>query len=836
MKRRFSITIMILLLSGLMALNAAPLSVIPTPQEVIQRGTTCKFAPGRKVEIRVSNQIIGCEAGIQMLVSALRENFEVSSVITDTPTKMAWPVIVIMPDPDNQLARQKFGRTFTPEMQAEGYFLEVTSDSIVIIAQAPHGLFNGLMTLCQVIRGADGNELPGLLIADYPAMTWRGISDDFSRGQVSTPDNFKRIIRFLAEYKYNIYMPYLEDLIALEKYPEIGIGRGALTKAEIAELQAYVKQYFIEIIPAFQTLGHFENVLNLPEFVKYAEFPGAASLNTSSPEADEFLFNMLDEVIPLFDSPYFNIGADESWDVGLGANRDLAAKESVAALHARHYNKVFQKVKALGKKPLMYSDMLLHHPEALSLIPKDVILVDWHYNLNDNFPSVKQLTDSGFTVIVSPAVHNWHNPFPNLMNSRINITNINQEGYRNKTLGTVISNWGDFGAPNFREMNFQGYSYGAESGWNPAASDGATIDQRFFKQQYGIDDTRLTALMLNLNEIANNTTFKEIWRQPFYPADETPSKLLFRSQQLTMHCRSAQNLVAELRPLAKRNAADFDYYELAADLGLFMGQKMALARQVDLVNRSGAQIIWPATTADIVRECSGLIQSLTILEEQYKDLWLKTNRPENLSRIINLFRMERAHFEEARDYFIAGDFQIPAELSSRFITAKLLLKDEKPAPAFLRKDFVIENPDSIVSANLQMVANSEATIYLNGDKIGNLIATRSLSLVVENQRVGWWNVRDKLKAGQNYLAVTVQGYKPQLPSAANVYLELVYADGRKVVVHSDKDWEAVTQAKDGWLTGKDKNVKWGPAIIADKITWKISAPMFKRGFSSRIEF
>ncbi|MDZ7796711.1 MAG: hypothetical protein U5N56_06575 [Candidatus Marinimicrobia bacterium] len=32
---------------------------------------------------------------------------------------------------------------------------------------------------------------------------------------------------------------------------------------------------------------------------------------------DRFLFNMLDEVVPQFESDYFHIGCDESRDVGL---------------------------------------------------------------------------------------------------------------------------------------------------------------------------------------------------------------------------------------------------------------------------------------------------------------------------------------------------------------------------------------------------------------------------------------------------------------------------------------------------------------------------------------
>ena len=34
----------------------------------------------------------------------------------------------------------------------------------------------------------------------------------------------------------NTYMPYMEDIIQFEKYPEIGVGRGALSKNEIEKL------------------------------------------------------------------------------------------------------------------------------------------------------------------------------------------------------------------------------------------------------------------------------------------------------------------------------------------------------------------------------------------------------------------------------------------------------------------------------------------------------------------------------------------------------------------------------------------------------------------------
>jgi hypothetical protein len=160
-----------------------------------------------------------------MLTYALRSDLGATVELVKKTSKSANLVIVPALDPDNRLANDRLGRPFTPEMHAEGYFLEIKTGYITILAQTPHGLFNGLMTLCQIIRSAGHSELPGLLIADYPAMSWRAVSDDFSRGQVSTMDDFKKIIRFLAAYKFNVYMPYYEDLIRLEKYPQIGQGR-----------------------------------------------------------------------------------------------------------------------------------------------------------------------------------------------------------------------------------------------------------------------------------------------------------------------------------------------------------------------------------------------------------------------------------------------------------------------------------------------------------------------------------------------------------------------------------------------------------------------------------
>ena len=177
----------------------------------------------------------------------------------------------------------------------EGYLLRISNNKIELKANTPKGIYYAAMSLVQMLEKAEG-KLPAIEIIDWPDMKIRGISDDISRGQVSNLENFKKIITHIARYKMNTYMPYMEDMLVFEKYPTIGKDRGALTKSEVKEIIDFAKKNFVEVIPIFQTLGHYENILSQEEFLKYAEFPGAASLNVSNDSTYVFLENLLKEV------------------------------------------------------------------------------------------------------------------------------------------------------------------------------------------------------------------------------------------------------------------------------------------------------------------------------------------------------------------------------------------------------------------------------------------------------------------------------------------------------------------------------------------------------------
>ena len=238
------------------------------------------------------------------------------------------------------------GLEFNEKMAKEGYALIVKRHNVILMAKTTTGLFYAIQSLQFLLRNrGETNALPCVKIVDWPNFTMRGITDDISRGQVSIMDNFKKIIRFLVHYKMNVYMPYLEDLLQFKSYPSIGKNRGALSAAECIELQDYAKQYHVDIIPIFQALGHWENLLFQTEFIELADFPGSASLNTTNDKAYQFLERTLAEIVPLFRSVYFHIGADESFDVGKGASRQNACRHGIATIHARHYHRVINILK-----------------------------------------------------------------------------------------------------------------------------------------------------------------------------------------------------------------------------------------------------------------------------------------------------------------------------------------------------------------------------------------------------------------------------------------------------------------------------------------------------------
>jgi hypothetical protein len=175
----------------------------------------------------------------------------------------------------------------------------------------------------------DGEILP-LTIHDKPTMPVRGFSDDISRGQISTMENFKDIIRRLSYVKCNVYMPYIEDTFAFERYPESGKYSDPVSPQEWKVLIRYAEDYYIDIIPIFNTMGHWDKNAKLEYFYPYVMkrnggengYP-ASSVDVRKPEAQRMIYDMLDELVDVFGKKGIHVGGDEVADYTSIFEKDL---------------------------------------------------------------------------------------------------------------------------------------------------------------------------------------------------------------------------------------------------------------------------------------------------------------------------------------------------------------------------------------------------------------------------------------------------------------------------------------------------------------------------------
>ncbi len=139
----------------------------------------------------------------------------------------------------------------------------------------------------------------------------------------------------------------------------------------------------LEPIPLLQTIGHCEYVLKHEKYKPLAEVPDRIDQYCpQNPAVVPFLRKWMDEYLELFgDVKYFHMGADEAYTLGECPRcRAYAAAHSLSALYIDHINAVSQPLIARGIRPIIWGDMLLHHPEALDRLSRKIVIHDWLYD------------------------------------------------------------------------------------------------------------------------------------------------------------------------------------------------------------------------------------------------------------------------------------------------------------------------------------------------------------------------------------------------------------------------------------------------------------------------
>ena len=90
-----------------------------------------------------------------------------------------------------------------------------------------------------------------------------------------------------------------------------------------------------------------------------------ATLNPTDLAARQLLEKMLGEFLPLFDSPFFNANADETYHLGKGKSKAKAEEIGVGRLYLNHIKHLDELTRRYNRRMMVWGDVVKSHPELI---------------------------------------------------------------------------------------------------------------------------------------------------------------------------------------------------------------------------------------------------------------------------------------------------------------------------------------------------------------------------------------------------------------------------------------------------------------------------------------
>lgn len=260
----------------------------------------------------------------------------------------------------------------------------------------------------------------------------------------------------------------IDKSFVFTRHPELKTGSHALTKEDARELSELARHCQIEIVPLIQCLGHqgwggsrsalltaYPEFDETPETPLTAEWPDifCRSWCPLHPDVNAIVYDLLDEVIEAFDAKAIHIGMDEVYEIASnqcprcrGKKRANLFAKAVKDMHAHI-------VKAHQLDLMMWGDRLIDAERfgydnweadtfgtyhAIDLIPKDIIILDWHYDERpQGYPTPAYFMQKGFRVM--PAC--WYKE--NVADQLFEETTLaaKEQAMEDKYFGRLVTSW-----------------------------------------------------------------------------------------------------------------------------------------------------------------------------------------------------------------------------------------------------------------------------------------------------------------------------------------------------------------------------------------------------------
>jgi len=284
----------------------------------------------------------------------------------------------------------------------------------------------------------------------------------------------KFIVEELAPRHVNTLILRVDYRYEFKSHPELA-DSFALSKSDVREMVNACKKNNIRIIPQINLLGHqswanhtgkllavypqFDETpgVKMPE--KYV-WPNADNLYCKSycplhPELHKILFDIIDEICDVFETDAFHAGMDEVFYIGEPGCPRCAGRDK-AELFAGEVRLLRDHLAQKNRQLWIWGDRLLDGKttglgiweasynntyRAIDMIPKDLVICDWHYERADKTPVYFAM--KGLHVITCP----WRMPDLAVEQTEdmVNFRKQSSEEMQDKFYGMMQTVWSDAG-------------------------------------------------------------------------------------------------------------------------------------------------------------------------------------------------------------------------------------------------------------------------------------------------------------------------------------------------------------------------------------------------------
>lgn len=341
----------------------------------------------------------------------------------------------------------------------DAYFIEAAEDTVKVYSDGKRG------ALYAILRIIWADLFEGI-IYNYPITNLRII-----KLYLPSRENFpcfKDLIDLCVYYGYNAVMLELGGAMEYSSHPEINEGwkkysremsykinhreedpnflyksedvyflknsihcenggGDILSKTDMKELIDYCTERYMEVIPEVPSLSHSDYLLTChPELAERKEDIYPDTYCPSNPGSYKLLFDILEEIIELFNPKRINICHDELSSIGLCEKCSLKKAEDIFADDVK---KIYEFLRERNVKTMMWSDKLINSIDklgeacggarkevvnpntgkitevisptykAIEKIPSDIEIFHWYWSIEEDYED--DFIKRGFSVYFS---------------------------------------------------------------------------------------------------------------------------------------------------------------------------------------------------------------------------------------------------------------------------------------------------------------------------------------------------------------------------------------------------------------------------------------------------